>query len=153
MAWYHRAVPETALYHSRDLGLLLLRLGVGFGFIYFHGWEKLSEGPERWTAVGGAVAHVGIGFGHTAFGFLAALSESVGALLIAIGFLFRPVAALLACTMTLAVIQHIATGQGTPAHAFKNAWVFVGLLLVGPGRWSLDAWIDGWRGGREDGGT
>jgi putative oxidoreductase len=129
----------------RDLGLLLLRLGVGLGFVFFHGWDKLSGGPERWTAVGGAVGQIGIGFGHTYFGALAAFSESVGALLLALGFLFRPAAALLFCTMTMATIQHVTTGQGTPAHAFKNAWVFLGLMLIGPGRWSIDAWIQGWR--------
>jgi hypothetical protein len=40
--------------------------------------------------------------------------------------------------MVVATTNHIATGQGTPAHAFKNAWLFAGLVLVGPGRYSLD---------------
>jgi putative oxidoreductase len=135
----------TAHYGRIDLGLLLLRVGVGLGFIYFHGWEKISGGPERWAAVGGAVRHLGIDFGHTEFGFLAAFSESVGGLLIALGLLFRPAAALLFMTMTMATVQHVATGQGTPAHAFKNAWVFLGLLIAGPGRLSVEAWVEGWR--------
>ncbi|MFP4624206.1 MAG: DoxX family membrane protein, partial [Gemmatimonadota bacterium] len=68
-----------------DLGLLLLRLGFGLGFIYFHGWGKLTGGPERWAEVGSAVEHLGIGFGHTSFGFLAAFAESIGGVLIAAG--------------------------------------------------------------------
>lgn len=146
-------MPGIGLYRTRDVGLLLLRLGVGIGFIYFHGWEKLSGGPDRWTTVGGTVSYLGISYRPDIFGFLAAFAESAGALLIAIGFLFRPAAALLFLTMVLAVIQHLGTGEGTPAHAFKNAWLFLGLLFVGPGRFSLDAWIEGWRwrGGRKEG--
>lgn len=127
--------------HWRDLGLLFLRFGFGLGFLYFHGWSKLSGGPERWTAVGGAMDVLGVGVGHTAFGFLAALAESVGGILIAIGFLFRPAAALLGATMFVAWFRHVATGQGTPAHAFKNLWVALGLMLIGPGRYSVDGWL------------
>ncbi|MDH3497343.1 MAG: DoxX family protein [Gemmatimonadota bacterium] len=125
----------------RDLGLLLLRLGVGLGFTYFHGWSKLVGGPERWNAVGGAARHLGIDVGHTALGFGAAFAESVGGVLIAAGLLFRPAALLLALTMVVATNSHLATGQGSPAHAFKNAWLFLGLLFVGPGRYSVDHWL------------
>jgi malic enzyme len=36
------------------------------------------------------------------------------------------------------VVDDLVTGQGTPAHAFKNAWIAAGLVLIGPGRYSLD---------------
>ena len=124
-----------------DLGLLVLRLGFGLGFLYFHGWGKLTGGPERWTGVGEAVQHLGIGFGHTAFGFLAAFAESIGAVLIAAGLFFRPAALLLAGTMFVAWVMHVVTGNGTPAHAFKNLWVALGLALIGPGRYSIDHWL------------
>src|SRR5680860_463888 len=103
-----------------DIGLLVLRLGFGLGFVYFHGWDKLMGGPERWAGVGASVEHLGIGFGHTFFGFLAAFAESIGGLLIALGLFFRPAALLLAGTMFVAWVMHITTGNGTPAHAFKN---------------------------------
>lgn len=125
-----------------DLGLLLLRLGFGLGFLYFHGWGKLTGGPEQWAGVGSAMENLGIGFGHTAFGFLAAFAESVGGLLIALGLFFRPAALLLAGTMFVAWAMHVSTGEGTPAHAFKNLWIALALVLTGPGRYSLDHW---WR--------
>lgn len=124
-----------------DIGLLLLRLGFGLGFVYFHGWAKLVAGPERWGELGAAVEHVGIGVGHTYVGFLAAFAESIGGLLIAAGFLFRPAALLVTATMFIAWVMHVSTGRGTPAHAFKNMWVALGLALIGPGRYSVDHWL------------
>ena len=131
----------TALEKYQDVGLLIVRLGVGLGFIYFHGWDKLTGGPERWAGVGAAMENFGIGFGHTFFGFMAAFSESIGGLLIAAGLFFRPICALLAFTMFVAMIGHIVSGRGTPGHAFKNLFVLSGLFLIGPGKYSLDAWI------------
>ncbi len=124
-----------------DIGLLVLRLGFGLGFTYFHGWGKLMGGPERWAGVGSSVETLGIGFGHTFFGFLAAFAEGIGGLLIAAGFLFRPAALLIAGTMFMAWLGHLTTGNGTPAHAFKNMWVALGLALIGPGRYSVDHWL------------
>lgn len=124
-----------------DTGLLILRLGFGLGFVYFHGWSKLRGGPERWAGIGDAVEHLGIGFGFTFFGFLAAVAEAIGGLLIALGLFFRPAALLVAGTMLVAWTMHVRTGNGTPAHAFKNLWVALGLSMIGPGRYSLDHWL------------
>lgn len=134
-------MSKLALERYRDIGLLVVRLGFGLGFLYFHGWAKLVGGPERWSRVGSAVSHLGIDVGHTFFGFVAAFSESIGGILFAAGFLFRPAAVLLACTMLVAATQHIVTGNGTPAHALKNAFVSLGFILVGPGKYSVDDWL------------
>ncbi|QXD15816.1 DoxX family protein [Rhodocaloribacter litoris] len=125
----------------QDAGLLFFRLGFGLGFLFFHGWGKLSGGPETWAGVGSAMEMFGITFGHTFFGFMAAVSESIGGVLIALGLFYRPVCALLAFTMFVATVRHFVTGQGTPAHALKNFFVLVGLMPLGPGRYSLDAWL------------
>ena len=131
----------------RDVGLLIARIGFGLGFLFYHGWEKLTGGPERWASVGSAMEHVGIGFGHTFFGFMAAFSESVGGALIALGLFFRPVCALLAFTMLIAATRHYVTGRGNPGHAVKNMFFFVGFMLIGPGKYSLDAVINARRRG------
>lgn len=122
-----------------DVGLLILRLGVGIAFIVFHGWRKIAGGPEAWAQTGGAMDAVGIGFGHTFFGFLAAFAESVGGLCIALGLFFRPACLLVMLTMIVATNMHVVTGRGGPAHALKNAFFLFGLFFVGPGKYSLDA--------------
>lgn len=125
----------------QDIGLLILRLGVGITFIVFHGWGKITGGPEAWTETGGAVETLGIGFGHTFFGFMAAFSEAVGGLCIVLGLFFRPACLLLMLTMLVATNMHIVTGRGGPAHALKNAFFLAGLIFIGPGKYSLDAMI------------
>lgn len=139
----------NTLERYRDVGLLIVRLGFGLGFLFYHGWGKLVGGPERWSQIGGAMENFGIGFGHTFFGFMAAFSESIGGLLIALGLFFRPACALLFVTMFVAMVNHYATGRGSPSHAAKNTMLFLGLLLIGPGKYSLDEWIAG-RAGRPE---
>ncbi len=124
-----------------DLGMLLLRLGFGLGFLYFHGWAMLMGGPERWAGTGAAIGRLGVPFWHTFFGFMAALAQSLGGLLIAVGLFFRTAAVFLGFTMFTAWTMHVRTGQGTPANAFKNLWVAIGISFMGPGRYSLDWWL------------
>ncbi len=132
------AVIWKGLERHLDLGLLIVRIGFGLGFFWFHGWPKLTAGPERWSGVGGAMGSVGIHFAPEWWGLGAAIIESVGGLLIVLGLFFRPAALALATVMLVAMTNHISTGRGSPAHAFKNTWLFAGLFLVGPGRYSVD---------------
>ena len=122
----------------RDIGLLIIRFGFGFGFFWFHGKAKLMGGPERWAQIGDTMQLLGIDFWHTFFGFLAAFSESIGGLMIVTGFLFRPAAAMLGFTMLMALLSHLISGQGNPGHAFKNLFALTGLIIIGPGKYSLD---------------
>ena len=129
----------------RDVGLLIVRLGFGLGFAWFHGLPKLRGGAERWTGSGEAMRNFGVDFGHEWWGAAAMAAEFFGGICIALGLFFRPAALLLAFTMMVAATNHIVTGQGTPAHAFKNAFLFGGLIFVGPGRYSLDHLVAVWR--------
>ncbi len=72
----------------RDAGLLILRVGIGVMFA-FHGYPKLTAGQETWAMIGGSMKALGIGFAPTAWGFMAALSECAGGILLVLVF-FHP---------------------------------------------------------------
>jgi putative oxidoreductase len=123
----------------RDLGLLILRLGFGLTFFWYHGYPKLAGGPDMWERIGGAVSNVGITFAHPAWGLAAALSEGVGGLLFAAGLFFRPVCVAMLGVMVFATIDQFGRTMPQPEHALKNAFVFAGLFFVGPGRYTARA--------------
>jgi len=127
---------------NRDLGLLVIRLVVGASMLLFHGHAKLAGGPDLWKGVGSHMANLGVTFFPEMWGFFAALAESVGSVLLALGLLFRPAAAILAFTMLVAVARHLSLPAGEPAagwkgasHALELLAVYVGLFLTGPGRY------------------
>ena len=123
----------------KNLGLLLIRIGLGIMFIY-HGVPKLAGGPELWGKLGGAMKGVGISFAPAFWGFMAAATETFGGLLLIIGLAFRPVCILLIINLMIAALMHLGKGDGLQgaAHAIEDAIMFLGLLFIGPGIYSVD---------------
>lgn len=135
----------------REHGIAILRVGFGLAFIG-HGWPKLVGGPERWAKVGGAMGNFGIDFAHTWWGFAAGAAEVFGGFFLVLGLGTRLFAALLAFTMLVAMVRHIADGDsfGGWSNALKAGIAFVALFFIGPGRFSLDHLIAGRRAGPSD---
>lgn len=131
------------IFHSldkyRDHGLLLLRIGIGVMFIT-HGYPKLAGGPELWEKVGGALGNFGVTFAPKIWGFMAAISEAVGGLLLILGLFTRPACMMMAFTMIVAAAFHLNKGDGLQgaSHAIESGIVFLSLLLIGPGKFSFD---------------
>lgn len=128
------------LENYRDFGLLVLRIGLGAMFIY-HGYPKLMGGPALWHKLGEAVGYFGIKIYPEIFGFLAAASESFGGVFLILGLFFRPACLFLMFTMIVASTHHLAGGDdlNTASHAIELAFVFFGLLFVGPGSIAIGA--------------
>jgi len=129
---------------SKDLGLLLLRLGVGLSMAIFHGYDKIIGGVDRWTALGENMANLNITFLPVFWGFMAAFSEFVGSSLLVVGILFRPMTFLLAFNMFVAIISHLNRPEGEPgagwsgaSHAIELLSVYLCLMFAGPGKFSL----------------
>lgn len=123
----------------RDTGLLIMRLGLGAAFI-IHGLPKLAGGPKVWTSLGKSMSHIGIDFLPAFWGFMAAVSEGIGGVLLIIGIFYRPVCLLLMFTMIIATLSQMGPGRFKEyySHPLKMAFVFLGLACVGPGRFSVD---------------
>jgi putative oxidoreductase len=128
---------------AKDFGLLLIRLGIGASVFIFHGYGKITAGPERWEAIGGAMGNLGVHVAPVAWGFMAAFAESVGSILLVLGPLFRTATLLLAFNMFVAVMRHIHLPAGDPdagwgeaSHALELMVVYLGLFFTGPGKFA-----------------
>lgn len=128
------------LENYKNEGLLLLRIGVGLPFLLLHGWGKITGGVERWTNIGQVMPHFGIDEIAMFWGLMAALAESLGAVLFMLGYKFRLVAAILGFTMLVAVYDHISGGDSwrQASHALKLIFVFWGMMMIGSGKYAID---------------
>ncbi len=138
-----------------DVALLLLRLS-GFGLAYAHGWGKLSRLVAGELGFVEGVARLGFpapGF----FAWAAALAETLFAVLLGLGLLTRLSAGIVAFNMLVAAFRrHQAHRQllaalgletvtdktleawGNPELALMYLLAVVVVLILGPGRLSLD---------------
>lgn len=123
----------------KDLGLLIIRVGLGAMFIY-HGYPKLIGGADTWAGLGSSTKYVGIHFAPIFWGFMAALVETLGGFFVIVGLAFRPVCLLLVVNLIIAAATHIGKGDGLQgaAHAIEDAIMFAGLFFIGPGKYSVD---------------
>jgi putative oxidoreductase len=123
----------------KNLGLLIIRVGLGIMFI-FHGYPKLLGGVSMWERLGGSTKYIGIHFLPAVWGFLCAATETFGGFLLILGLAFRPVCILLLINLVVAALSQIGAGGGLmdASHAIEDAIMFAGLLFVGPGRYSVD---------------
>ena len=129
---------------NQDLGLFILRLGVGLSMAIFHGYGKIAGGPERWERIGGAIGNLGVSFLPTLWGFLAAFSEFFCSIFLILGILFRPAALFLACTMFIAALNHLNLPEDAPnsgfsgaSHAIELMAVYIALLFLGSGKFTV----------------
>ncbi len=133
----------SSISNKGSIALLILRVVVGLAFM-LHGWGKIQT-PFSWMGPDAPVP----GF----LQFLAALSEFGGGLAWILGVI-TPLASLgIAITMLVATSMHmfvmkdpfVATGPGMGSYepALSYLCVALVLMLVGPGKYSLDAKIFG----------
>jgi putative oxidoreductase len=121
---------------AANLGLLVLRLWIGFAMLLNHGVEKLKNFSE--TAPNFPDP---LGIGHTASLALAVFAEFFVSLFLIFGLVTRWSALVLAFDMGVAFIRvhkGALSGQGSGELAFMYLMGYVTLLLAGPGSFSVD---------------
>jgi putative oxidoreductase len=127
----------------RDLGLFIIRFSIGAIMVYVHGYDKITAGADHWYKGGLAIGSLGIHFAYTFWGLMSAFTEFVGGIFIAFGLLFRPFALLMIINFIVASLSLVNAGQPL-AHASQPLlflFVFIGLLITGPGKFSGDQLI------------
>lgn len=118
---------------KNDIGLALLRIASS-AFLLTHGIPKFQK------MIGGDFEFgdpIGIGAAPTLF--LAVLAEFVCPILIIVGFKTRWAAILPAVTMLVAAgMVHLTDPFGTKEKALLYLVIFVAIILLGPGKYSMD---------------
>ncbi|RKX30389.1 MAG: DoxX family protein [Verrucomicrobia bacterium] len=122
-----------------DFGILLLRVGLGI-MMAWHGFPKFTGGVAAWTEIGGAMSFVGVTIYPVFWGFCAAVIEFFGGIALVFGLFTRLVSLLLCLTMAVAATMHLSIGDGLQgaSHAIELTIVFLAVIFIGPGRFSVD---------------
>jgi putative oxidoreductase len=123
--------------HRGSIAVLLLRLVAGVAFL-FHGWGKIQD-PMHWLD---KAPNPPPGFLQA----LAAVAEFGGGLGLIFGLLTPLCCAGILCTMAYAIFHHIQRGDPFVSKgggsSFELAAIFltisIAILLIGPGRYSVD---------------
>ena len=129
-----------------NLGLFVLRLGVGVNVVCLHGWERV----RHYSACVGSFRPAGHGPRHSLM--LAVAAEFVGGILVTLGLAGRLAALLLAFSMGVTFYSGEA---GLPWRQREATLLYlaasVAVLMLGCGRWALDAVV--WKRFRKGGGS
>jgi len=123
-------MQNTALSH---IGLALLRIAPSI-MMLTHGIPKFQKIISGNLEFGDP-----IGIGAAPSLFLAVIAEFICPILIIIGFKTRWMAVPPAITMAVAAfVHHAADDFGTKEKAFLFLVIFVVIIMLGPGRYSID---------------
>ncbi len=121
------------------LGLLLLRVGVGVVFLY-HGMPILVGGKESWTALAAEIQPIAPQAVLVTWAFAVGAVEVVCGVLLFLGLYARLAALLLLFEMTIVFGYFLSTAPGELLTLFslKDVLLFLALILMGPGVYSVD---------------
>lgn len=124
--------PEKSLFN--ETALTLLRVAAGLLMAGLHGFGKV---PPSEKFIGGVES---LGFpAPVLFAWLAGLAELAGGLFLAVGFLTRPSALLLAITMFVAAFgKHLSDGWDVKELSLIYLCIALVFVFRGAGRISVD---------------
>lgn len=96
-------------------------------------------GPSAWAHFGGGARHLGLASNFQLWGFAGSLFGCLGGVLMIFGLFFR-IGVLLVLVLAIghAIAVESRTGFRAALPAIQLCLVLVGILFVGPGKYSID---------------
>jgi putative oxidoreductase len=132
---------SSSLGRTADLGPLLMRVGLGAAFAY-HGWLKFDGGVANFA---GFLDSLGVPLPDLV-AWLQIMAEGIGGLLLIAGLFTRfvtlpQIAIVLGAILMVKSDLPFVNADGSPGFSYEIALMagLLGLLFMGPGRYSLDA--------------
>ncbi len=119
-----------------------MRAGIG-AILIMYGLPVLTH-PDKWTGMGEAMGNLRIHFWFAFWGFMSALTMTVGGLFCILGLWFRLVCLLLLFNFIVAAFFHLHSAGSLnerlneASHALELCFIFFGFFFVGAGRLSVD---------------
>ena len=125
-----------------NIGLLILRIGIGLEFV-IHGALKWIDGPDEWIEIGRALSIYGINTAPMVFGFLAIFLEIIGGVFLILGIFMRANCFFLLVILSVALGKHISHNDSffIYSHAMEAVILFLSLLFIGPGKYTIGNWL------------
>jgi putative oxidoreductase len=131
---------------NRDGALFVVRVLLGLMFVFVHGWPKIAGGTAAWLKLGTMVGVLGITFNPVALGFIAAVCEFAGGIMLTLGLFTRLGAAMILSTLLVAApTMYISTSLFAAAPSIEDSLFMLLLIFLGAGRYSLDHVLFGGR--------
>jgi putative oxidoreductase len=129
-----------------SIGLLIIRVVVGVSFMA-HGAQKLFGwfGGYGLKGTGGWMESLGMKPG-VMMALMAGLTELIGGLLFTLGLLTPLAGIMIAATMVMAIVKvHASNGYWATQNGYEYNLtliaVVIGIALIGPGKYALDAFL------------
>ena len=123
----------------RETGLLLFRASIGLIFIILIA-PVLWSGQGSWEHFGSAMRHLDFHSHYRFWGFVGGILGCVGGVLMVLGLFFR-IGVLFTLAVTLVHLVVVWDSHGdflARLPALEMAILLVSLLLIGPGKYSVD---------------
>jgi len=119
----------------KDTRWEVLALIDGLPRLFENYWRPLNLGGPRWGH-----GNFRNQFFPAFWGFMAAVTEFFGGIFIALGLFTKPTALFLIITLFVAASLKFNSGGGLfeASHAIELGIVFLSLIFIGPGRYSIE---------------
>jgi len=125
---------------ATDLGLLIMRLGLGGALLAFKGLSNLAGGSDVWAQNGSFIFETGLNLSPELVGLTFAIIETLGAIMLITGALFRTGTVFLLVTIIPTLLYQVSSVNGSSYIGLETGFISVvlgsvllGLLVSGPG--------------------